>query len=145
MNKYVIGFFVIMGLAIANVDEKDISIQNLRGKVTECDVQNNQHFRRVPIVEEDHVYLSDTFILVKGNPDYSSLLRIAVPLTDGQIRTSEGGHTFRLNDLGQSIRHRDTDSLRGVRKLDNEAARILGRKISESNPELEPILKRIPW
>jgi hypothetical protein len=143
MNKYVTGFFEVEALGIVNVNKKNISIEKLVGNLSESDVRNNEHFKRLPMINGNKTISSDGFVLVKGNPDHSALLCFAIPITEGQTSTPRGGHTFRLNNLGLFIRHRDTDSLRGFRLLENEAIRVMGQKIVESNPELEPKLKHL--
>lgn len=137
MNKYVIGFFTIEGVAIANVSKGEIYVENLAGNINKSDVRSNQHYSRLPIREKGNLYESDTFVIIKGNPICSALFRVAIPITCGQTKTPRGGHTFRLNYFGHSIRHRKTDSLRGIRPLGIEEIRILGRETVKFNPELK--------
>lgn len=132
-NKYVTAFFTVEGIAIVCVIHGRIDMEILTGNIPENAVRNNQHYRRLPFVDgKGKVHDFDEFVIVRGNPDRSALLAVAVPLTDGQTR-----YTFRLNKLGMTIRNRSTDNFRGFRPLETRDVQILAREIARSNPKLE--------
>jgi hypothetical protein len=141
LNKYVIGFFEVTGLGVGKVDRRRLSVQSLKGNVTESDARGNQHFRRLPTLRNNRKRWRGEFLFVKGHPKRSVLLRRAIPITHRQIRTSRGGHTFKLNSLGRQLRNRETDCLRGFRWINERGVRILLRTIRRSNQKRKFLLK----
>jgi hypothetical protein len=129
-NKYVIGFFLVQGVANISVksnsanltlDER-IAIQNISGNISTDLVKNNEHCRRLNVSD------SSEFTLVTGQKDQSCLLQKAVRLTE---KYEQG--TFLLNPLGREIFGHDTDTLRGVRWIEDNLVRLLLREIEKTN------------
>ena len=133
-NKYIIGFFKVQGVASVKVKPgspeermKDrIEIRPIAGYVDKELVRKNEHFKRLKISD------SNDFTLVAGFHDKSFLIPKAVKLTEKYEYGS-----FVLNALGQRIFNRITDTLRGVRKINEEAVRLLLQEIKRTNPEIE--------
>jgi len=107
------------------LEEGIFDIQILSGNISEEDAKCCHHFKRLRPLDLDY------FIVIKGDPDRSALLTHAIQLTDGFER-----YGYKLNELGQFILRKTTDSLRGARWIDQNAIRQLAKKIAESNPEI---------
>jgi len=147
-NEYVIGFFKVSGIAKVHVRNSEggraetfeggkyeIEIEPLVGRVSEEDVKGNWHYKRCMGYSEEY---KERFLIIKGEPKASALLSRAVRLTDGYEK-----YTFKLNELGREILKKETDILRGARRIDEEAVERLVEEISKHNKELEGKLKEI--
>jgi len=105
--------------------EGKIDIYNLSGTVSIEDVKLSHHYKRLRPLDLDY------FIVIKGDPNRSALLKRAVRLTERYKDNS-----FVLNELGRAILHRPSDSLRGARWIDEGAVKLLFKEIEKLNPEL---------
>jgi hypothetical protein len=105
--------------------EGKIDIYNLSGAVSIEDVKLSHHYKRLRPLDLDY------FIVIKGDPNRSALLKRAVRLTERYKDNS-----FVLNELGRAILHRPSDSLRGARWIDEGAVMLLFKEIERLNPEL---------
>jgi hypothetical protein len=136
-NKYVIGFFTVDGVARVEVFPRDqqsqmrlleegkIEVHNISGAVSVEDVKLSNNYKRLKSLGQD------CFVLVKGDPNRSALLKRAVKLTERQE-----GYGFVLNELGRTLLSRSSDSLRGARWIDENAVRLLFKEVERLNPEL---------
>jgi hypothetical protein len=107
------------------LEEGKIDISNLSGTVSIEDVKLSHHYKRLRPLDLDY------FIVIKGDPNRSALLKRAVRLTERYKDNS-----FELNELGRAILHRPSDSLRGARWIDEGAVKSLFKEIEGINPEL---------
>jgi hypothetical protein len=107
------------------LEEGKIDISNLSGTVSIEDVKLSHHYKRLRPLDLDY------FIVIKGDPNRSALLKRAVRLTERYKDNS-----FELNELGRAILHRPSDSLRGARWIDEGAVKLLFKEIEKLNPEL---------
>lgn len=106
-----------------------LDIAVLSGNVTEDVAKTSHHYRRLKSLDWD------CFILIVGDPKHSALLPHAVRLTEGFE-----AYSFRLNDLGQAILKRISDTLRGFRWIDEDAVKVLAREICRLDNELADLI-----
>jgi len=114
------------------LEEGLINITMLSGNVDEEIVKTSHHYRRLRNIDWDQ------FVLVVGYQNRSSILTRSIQLTKG-FET----YSFTLNELGQSILKRNSDTLRGFRWIDEEAVRVLAREIYKLNEELGDKLQHL--
>lgn len=74
---------------------------------------------------------NDGSIEIFGDEEYSTRLTYAVPLT-----VHPEGRFFKLNSLGKEIWNRETDSLRGARKINERQIKLLVAEIKKRNSHL---------
>ena len=114
------------------LEKGQLSIKLLSGYCSEDAIKANHHFRRLRTLDWDH------FILIKGDPERSALLTRAVQLTSCFER-----YEFKLNRLGRSILRKESDPMRGVRRIDENTVNLLVREVTQSNNELEDKLQHL--
>lgn len=103
----------------AGLSEDDrIEIEPKSGSITKEIIKENEHYKS-----------GFPFTLVVGHKDQSFRLEKAVQMTERQ----ENG-SFILNNLGRRIRGRNTDTLMGVRWLDEAAVNQILEEIKRVNP-----------
>lgn len=112
------------------LEKGEFVMEVLCGSVHEDDVKSNHHYQRLRTLDWDY------FGLVKGDSRQSALLSHAVQLT-----SHYDSNTFILNNLGQSILRKASDSLRGTRWIDDSAVRQLLVEMAKTNSEIS---ERIP-
>lgn len=116
MNKYLIGYFKVKGIAevrkyLGFEIEKD-DVLKKKGNVSIKEIKQNAHSRR----SNDH------FIIVIGDPNESELLKYAILLTKKSI-IKNTVTTFILNNKARRLmgKNKKTDTLRNIRNLDTDA------------------------
>ena len=108
------------------LEEGIFDVEPLAGSIPKDILKTNHHIRRLKPVDRDYC------IVLAGEQEGSALLTRAVQLTQGFERVS-----FKLNQLGRTILGRDTDTLRGVRWIDENAGKLLAEAIAKTNSDLE--------
>ena len=124
-NKYIFGFFKVKGVANINIapylagqsEDNRIDIELKSGSITKEIIKTNEHYKS-----------SFPFTLIVGHKDQSCRLEKAVQLTERQ-----GKGSFILNNLGRRIRGRKTDTLMGVRWLNEVAVNQILEEIKRVN------------
>lgn len=109
-----------------------IDIGLISGDVTEEIVKTSHHYKKLKDLDWD------AFVLVVGDPKRSALTTHAIKLTEGFETFG-----FALNELGQSILRRKSDTLRGFRWIDEKSVGVLAKEIYKVNTELADKLKHL--
>jgi hypothetical protein len=109
-----------------------MDIELISGDVTEDIVKTSHHYKRLKDLDWD------AFVLIVGDPKRSAIITHAIKLTEGFETFS-----FALNELGQSILGRKSDTLRGFRWIDEKSVGLLAKEIHKVNTELADKLKHL--